>query len=79
MPVYMNFVCEKAPNHGDPVQHPPTECDRLAPLNFDTLEETWGSMLDFIRSHGWTIEGGPAQTTIKCLCPKHKDEGHEAV
>lgn len=65
MAIYTNFICE----HGTPGNHCP-----LMPLNFDSLEETWGDMVAFAQSHGWKFEGGPKQAEMKCWCPKHADE-----
>jgi len=67
MGIYTNFVCERA-SRDVPEEE---RCKSLMPLNFDTYEETWGSMLDFAKAQGWKIEGGPEQTTIKCWCPVH--------
>jgi hypothetical protein len=41
---------------------------------FDTLEETWGDMLAFVRANGWKVEGGPDQRSVKCYCPDHSKE-----
>lgn len=68
MGIYTNFVCELALRQPDGT---PGECKSLAPLNFDLYEETWGSMVEFARSEGWTIVGGPKQSEMKCWCPAH--------
>jgi len=58
MGIYTNFVCENSKEKG---------CN-LMPLNFDHEKETWEEMLAFAKSQGWTFEGAPKQSSMKCWC-----------
>lgn len=62
MPLYMNFVCDVCPKHSR---------DSLQPVFFDHPDETYGSLLDFMRSNGWKVETGDDHRVTHVECPKH--------
>lgn len=42
-------------------------------ISFDSPEETFGGMLNFLVQEGWRHEGGPEQSDMKFYCPKHAE------
>ena len=59
MAVWINFVCD----HKD--------CKQLQSANFDQFSETWGDMIEAMKSGGWELDMEDAKV-IKAICPKHK-------
>jgi hypothetical protein len=54
---YINFICGGTACLQERVVDGKTHMlGTCQPVSFDAVEETWGSMLDFIREAGWRVE-----------------------
>lgn len=59
MSIYINIVCD----HKD--------CKKMQPIEFDKFSETWGDMIDCVKSIGWILDI-EKEKVIKATCPDHK-------
>ena len=61
--LYINFICDACEE---------TEGDKtVQPVNFDSMEESFGNLISYMRGIDWIIDIDSECKVIRAECPRH--------